>query len=290
LGFDVVVIKPVPPYTITPHLRRFSLRGSPTPCVYDDALRRCSRLVRVRGCLVAYRVFIVREGWDPLIKVHVLRGDVGVTAEVVKHVLNTEYRYPSTDELISACPGLEVVLRRYPGLRPALNPTMWESLVKAITNQQISIYLALTITSRLVTHYGIRLRVGDGEYLYDFPTPEEVLRAGVTGLRSVGLSLRKAEYVVGIAEAIVKQGYDLGRVAELRPDEAIEELMKFRGVGPWTAKLAYMAYTGNLSILLPEDLAVRKGLEIARCREDVLKELTPHAGLISYLAAFLYEG
>ena len=107
-------------------------------------------------------------------------------------------------------------------------------------------------------------------------------------LRALGLSRRKAEYVNGVAEAIVKQGYDLEGVGELPPQEAVEELRKFRGVGLWTAKLAYMAYTGNLN-LLPEDLSVSRGLRLAQCREELLGKVTDYAGPISYLAATLYE-
>ena len=124
---------------------------------------------------------------------------------------------------------------------------------------------------------------------YDFPVPEAMLRAGVSRLRNLGLSRRKAEYIIGIAEAIVKRGYDLERVGRLPPQEAVEELRVFKGVGPWTAKLAYMAYTGNLNLFLPEDLSVSRGLRLAGCRRELIVEAIDYAGLISYLAAMLYE-
>lgn len=283
------VIRPRAPYMITPHLRQFSLRGEPTPCLYDEVSRTCARLVTLGdGTRVGFEATVVSEGWDPLVRVRVLFGSPKAVVGVVKHVLNVGYEYPDTSLLVEACPGLRVVVEEYPGLRPALNPSMWESLVKAVINQQIPTRLALRITSRLVECLGERVVVS-GRALYDFPSPEAVLGAGVERLRGLGLSRRKAEYVISVAEAIVKQGYDLEGVGELPPQEAVEELRKFRGVGPWTAKLAYMAYTGNLNLLLPEDLSVSRGLRLAQCREELLGKVTDYAGLISYLAATLYE-
>jgi len=73
---------------------------------------------------------------------------------VVRHVPNTDYAYPNVNSLINACPGLKEVLSRHPGLRPALNPGMRESLLKAITEQQITMRLALRITAKLTLTLG----------------------------------------------------------------------------------------------------------------------------------------
>jgi len=287
---QVITIKPKPPYTITPHLSQFTLRNSPTPCIYDPQARTCRRAV-TWGVEepIAYEAKVVREGWDPLIEVHVYAGPESLAEKVVRHVLNTDYAYPDVNSLINACPGLKEVLSKYPGLRPALNPSMWESLLKAIIGQQIPTRLANRITAKLTLTLGRKL-VRCGKEFHDLPTPHDTLKAGAEALRGVGLSRRKAQYILGIAEAVVKGRYDLESITKLRPEDAIEELRKFKGVGPWTAKLAYMACTGNLNLLLPEDLSVSRGLKLAGCREELISEAAPHAGLISYLAANLYEG
>ncbi len=287
---QVITIKPEPPYTITPHLSQFTLRNSPTPCVYDPEARACRRAVTWGvNEPVAYEARVIREGWDPLIEVRVYAGPKAVAEKVVRHILNTDYTYPNVNSLINACPGLAGILSKHPGLRPALNPSMWESLLKAIIGQQIPTRLASKITAKLTLTLGRKLVRGRKEF-YDLPTPHDVLNAGADALRRAGLSRRKAEYVLGVAEAVVKRGYDLESIAKLGPEEAVEELMKFRGVGAWTAKLSYMARTGNLSLLLPEDLSVSRGLQLANCVKELNDDVRPHAGLISYLAAYLYEG
>ncbi len=287
---SVAVIKPNVPYMITPHLRQFTLKDKPTPCIYDDVSRTYMRLVTwgtEEG--VAYKATVISEGWKPLIKIHVYKGPLETAMRIIEHILNVKYVYPDTSLLIRTCPGLREVVERYPGLRPALNPSMWESLVKTIVNQQILVHLALRIISKLVEYLGKKINIDKSRIFYDFPTPEAILNTGIDVLRNMGLSKRKAEYVTDIAKAIVKQGYDLERIGKLTPQEAIEELMTFRGIGPWTAKLAYMAYTGNLNLLLPEDLSVNRGFRLANCRREFMIKAVDYAGLISYLTAILYE-
>ncbi len=288
---SVAIIKPNPPYMITPHLRKFTLKDKPTPCIYDNLSRTCMRLV-TWGVKeeVAYEVTVISEGWKPLIRIRVFKGSLETAVRIIEHVLNVKYMYPDISLLINACPGLREVVERYPGLRPALNPSVWESLVKTIVNQQIPIHLALRIISKLVEYLGRKITIDNSRRIfYDFPTPEAILNAGVDELRGMGLSRRKAEYLTGIAEAIVKRGYNIERIGKLIPQEAIEELMTFRGIGPWTAKLAYMAYTGNLNLLLSEDLSVNRGLRLANCRKKFMIDVADYVGLISYLAAILYE-
>jgi len=287
-GNAQLVIRPEAPYAITPHLREFTAEGMPTPCIYDRRSRSCRRLVRwgVRE-RVAYEARVLSEGWAPAISVEVFEGDARVAEEVVRHVLNTDFRYPRIEQLTKACPGLSSILSKHPGLRPALNPSLWESLVKAIASQQIRLHLANRLIAKLTMRLGAELVIKGREF-YDIPTPEEVVEAGPEALRSAGLSRRKAEYLVGIAEAVVRRGYDIESITRLRPDDAVEELRKFRGVGPWTAKLAYMAATGNLSLMLGEDLSVSRGLRLVRCEEG-LGGVKEYLGLISYLASIAYE-
>ncbi|HDI02077.1 MAG TPA: DNA-3-methyladenine glycosylase 2 family protein [Ignisphaera sp.] len=286
---EQVVISPIPPYMISPHIARFTLKDMPTPCIYNPDAKVCRRAIRwgIRG-IVAYEVKIVREGWNPLINVSVYLGEKEIVEHIVKHILNTEYCYPEIDTLVNTCPGLSKVLNRYPGLRPALSPSLWGSLLKAIISQQIPMYLANRIIARLIMSIG-RKFVIHGKEFYDVPTSYEIVEVGFEKLRMLGLSRRKAEYILSIAKAIVRDRYDIESLAKLDPEEAIKELCRFKGIGPWTAKLAYMATTGRLTLLLPEDKSVRKGLEIAKCRKEAVEKLREYAGLISYLASFLYE-
>ncbi len=80
---------------------------------------------------------------------------------------------------------------------------------KGTVNQQLPIYLALRVTSKLVEHLGEKTSISKDRTLYVFPATWKVLDAGVEKPRNIGPSRRKAEYLIEIAEAIVKQGYSI---------------------------------------------------------------------------------
>jgi DNA-3-methyladenine glycosylase II len=123
-------------------------------------------------------------------------------------------------------PVLAEVVAMLPGFRPPLAPNPFEALVGAITTQQVSLQSAAAIRSRFVGRYGTR-----HEHATEFPSRERVSGATVAGLRSLGFSERKAEYLLGLA----RSDLDLEQLRTLPDEEVAETLMSFRGLGRWTA-------------------------------------------------------
>ena len=82
------------------------------------------------------------------------------------------------------------------GLRPPLAPDPFETLVSAITAQQVSLHAAFAIRTRFVQRFGRR-----AEQAYAFPTEQRLRRAKEEELVALGFSRRKAEYVLGVAAA-----------------------------------------------------------------------------------------
>ncbi len=135
-------------------------------------------------------------------------------------------------------------------------------MVKTTISQNLPQKIALKIIARLVESLGEK-RVYRNTIFYDFPKPEAIVEAGIDKLYSPGLSRRKAEYVYGVAR-LVLEGCDIESLRKKNIGEAIRELKRIKGVGSWTAKLALMASTGNLSLDLLEDKAVSRGLTLPR--------------------------
>jgi DNA-3-methyladenine glycosylase II len=86
--------------------------------------------------------------------------------------------------------------------------------------------------------------------------PERFLALDDTELRSVGFSRQKAGYVRGIAELIVSGRLDLEHIAQLDGDEAIEKLIKVRGIGVWTASCFALFVNGATDIWPSGDRAL----------------------------------
>ena len=55
----------------------------------------------------------------------------------------------------------------------------------------------------------------------------------------------------------------LGECDKLSDDEIKDQLVKIKGVGPWTAEMLLIFNLGRLDVLPIHDLGVRKGFQIA---------------------------
>lgn len=137
------------------------------------------------------------------------------------------------------------------GFRPTLNPQAFEALVIAITTQQISLRAAAAIRSRFIAHFGVRHDVA-----WEFPARERVALARVQDFAELGFSLRKAEYVIGLA----RSGLDLDALAELSDDEVIPALTALPGLGRWTADWFLARHLARPHAWPAGDLGVRKAV------------------------------
>jgi DNA-3-methyladenine glycosylase II len=135
------------------------------------------------------------------------------------------------------------------GLRTeALEP--YESLVRAITHQQLHGNAARAIMARFLALYpGI-----------DFPTPAMVMATEQTLLRGCGLSSAKVATIRGIAAGALEGVVPTRRAASRLSDGAlIERLTTLRGVGRWTVEMLLMFCLGRPDVLPVDDFGVREG-------------------------------
>jgi DNA-3-methyladenine glycosylase II len=121
--------------------------------------------------------------------------------------------------------------------------TLFESVIHSIVGQQLSGVAAQRIWERVIEQVG--------------SSPEAVAGASVDELRAVGLSGRKAEYVQGVAQAVISGELDLAALEAFSDDEVVERLMALRGVGPWTAHMFLIFALGRPDVLADGDGGVR---------------------------------
>ena len=50
------------------------------------------------------------------------------------------------------------------------------------------------------------------------------------------------------------------KIGKMNNEEAIEELMKFKGIGRWTAELILITTLGRMDLCVPDDLGARKAV------------------------------
>ncbi len=123
------------------------------------------------------------------------------------------------------------------------------ALVSSIISQQISTSAADSIERKLKTLIAPKRLTAE---LLSSYTPEQ--------LRTAGVSPQKAGYLLDLAGKVNDREVRLGRVHQLSDDEVIEELVKIKGVGVWTAHMFLMFSLGRADVFPHGDLGVRMAL------------------------------
>lgn len=206
---------------------------------------------------------------------------------IAAYVLQTDLDLSPFYEVALRDRRLGPVVRELWGLRPLRPASLFEMLITAITEQQISMRVAEVMRHRLTSRFGGAV---DGAPV--FPDAGSLKDATLDSLVGCGLSRRKAEYVRGISKMVSSGELDLEALKRLPDDEAFRVLTGVRGVGPWTADYVLVRGMGRLDRVPVEDLgigrAVGKYLGEGRRVEDpgevlpLLRPFAPYRGLAAY--------
>jgi DNA-3-methyladenine glycosylase II len=232
------------PYDFARSVDRFRLYGSDRATVWHD------------GGL--HRVVAGRE-----IRIEAVPGGVSVAPaapgvdEHVARLLGLRFDLPAFWRWAAGEPVLGALRGVLAGFRPPLQPEPWEALVTAITAQQVSLASACAVRARLVERYGERHDVA-----WSFPTRERVAAASAGELAALGLSARKAEYVVGLARSEL----DLDALQRAPDEDVVRALTAVRGLGRWTADWFLARTLGRPDAWPAGDLGLRKA--VARFYRD----------------------
>ena len=147
-------------------------------------------------------------------------------APVVLTLLGAPFDLPAFYDFAQADPVLARLTRELAGFRPPLSPDPFEALVGSITAQQVSMFAAFAVRSRMIERFGDR-----AEHAWSFPTRERIASAREEELVALGFSRRKAEYVVALA----RSDLDFDELRELPDEEVKARIVALRGLGEWTA-------------------------------------------------------
>lgn len=194
----------------------------------------------------------------------------GELEEVVARLLGLEVDLTPFYRLAAGHPRLQRLVRSFAGLRPPCFPSVFEGLVNGIACQQLSLNVGITLLNRLTAAYGARCpgsAEGVPEEAFAFPTPEQLASADPAHLRSLGFSVRKAENIVALAQAVSSGRLDVERLRSkagtdgLDDAAAISELDRIPGVGRWTAEYVALRGAGRLDVFPGDDVGAQNRLK-----------------------------
>ncbi|MEC9451275.1 MAG: DNA-3-methyladenine glycosylase 2 family protein [Chloroflexota bacterium] len=160
--------------------------------------------------------------------------------------MKPKYWDKAIKELSSKDPILKKIIGNHKNeyLIPSNDP--FNTLVNSIIGQQISTHAAKSIKMKLEKLTKIN--------------PKGILSKKSNELRKCGLSSMKVKYLVDISERVENKITDFYNISNLEDEEAKSELMKIKGIGPWTAEMFLIFYLARPNILPRGDIGIINSL------------------------------
>ena len=126
-------------------------------------------------------------------------------------------------------------------------PASFETLARSIIGQQISRAAASAIWTRM------RDQDQSSASIIAAKQPDDLM--------PFGLSRRKAEYLIGIADEIQSGRLDLAALAEMSGEDVQKRLVEIRGIGAWTADNFRLFALGDMDAWPANDIALQEGMK-----------------------------
>ncbi|MBX3623888.1 MAG: DNA-3-methyladenine glycosylase 2 family protein [Rhizobacter sp.] len=127
------------------------------------------------------------------------------------------------------------------------------TLARSIVGQQISVKAAQAVWDRFVA-------LMDGAPTRVLPAAVAQIEAAV--LRSAGLSARKVEYLLDLAQHFESGKVHVRQWQQMDDEAIIEELVAIRGIGRWTAEMFLIFHLMRPNVLPLDDVGLIKGISI----------------------------
>ncbi|WP_338471789.1 DNA-3-methyladenine glycosylase [Niallia sp. XMNu-256] len=151
---------------------------------------------------------------------------------------------------------LKSIFQAHYGTALVLEFSPYRCLLKCIIHQQLNTSFAHTLTERFVKKYGYEI-----DNVWFYPSPDQVANLTVDELRELQFSGRKAEYVIGIGEKVSEGELDFDTMENQSEQDIYNELIKIRGVGPWTVQNFLMFGLGRPNLFPMADIGIQNALK-----------------------------
>jgi len=151
------------------------------------------------------------------------------------------------NELVKKEPKFAFYIEKFGALTRTVNENIFESIIDAVVSQQISGKVAQVILNRLIEKAKI-------------VTPKNLLLLSEDDYKLIGLGKQKSTYIKSISNSFLNCEINEHILKTLDDKKVVEELIKLKGVGEWTAEMLLIFSLKRKNVLSAKDLGIRKGL------------------------------
>ena len=272
-----VIIEPLSPFDLTLSSLVFAdgnrcVRSYQDEC-FSQVIDTGKRLVWARlmsnGCVDKPKLILELYTED----VKISESEKQQATKVISHIFSLNMPLESFYDHVKNDFVMSHITQRLCGFKFPTTPTVFESLIDAIVEQQISIKVARNIEERLAVMFGESICVC-GETFFAFPSATALMKAGVDRIRQTGLSLRKAEYIYGVAQRVTEGVLDLEGLKNCDTNETIVGMLdNIRGIGVWTAELTMLRGMHRFNVFPADDFGLRRVISRYYCNGRPIKAI-----------------
>ena len=142
----------------------------------------------------------------------------------------------------------------------------FETAVRTVLGQQITVKAAQTLTARFIGAFGEPVESG-----FAFPSPEKTAALPEQSLIDLGVAPTRAKAIAAMAKGVLEDALNLSPTADAETE--IPKLLALPGVGPWTANYLAIRTMRAPDAFLDSDYGVKKALSPLSVKEiKALKE------------------
>jgi len=253
-----VSLSPRGDYAIAPVLEFFHLRALPG-VEYADT-KSYSRTLKIGDAIGWIEIGIGPKGLMLTLSENLAPHLRPLVAQV-RGAFDLDAEMTTVDAHLSTDKGLARDVKREAGVRVPGALDGFETSIRAVLGQQVTVVGARTLTTRLVETFGHRtgdLQTARGIALtHAFPDAAQLANAGAAAIAKIGLPMKRAETLHRLAVASASGKLPLARGAIAAGRAALAEVA---GIGPWTIEYVAMRALGDPDAYPATDIALINAL------------------------------
>lgn len=131
----------------------------------------------------------------------------------------------------------------------SIHPDPFLRLTRTIVGQQLSVKAAQTIFGRFEKLFTENIN------------PKELLTLSEEKIRGAGISFQKIKYLRDLAQKTLSEEVDLHNLKNKQNEEIINELIKIKGIGLWSAEMFLMFSLGRPDVFSYGDLGLQNAIQ-----------------------------
>ena len=272
-GFHCTLRLPYrPPFDWNAMLSFFAQRAIPG-VEFADADGYC-RTLRIGKATGSLRVTHEEKEHSLLLDVFLSDSrDLLVVVERVRRMFDLDVNLSAIHEVLKADPVLEPLIEKRPGLRLPGAWDAFETAVRAVVGQQVSVKAARTVVGRIAAQAGPPCEQAcHPDLCRYFPTADELNRSD---LEHVGMPRKRIQTLYALAGEMVSGAMDFCVTVSVA--DFIKRLTAIAGIGAWTAEYIAMRAFGEPDAFPAGDLGIKRALQPAGGPEPTRRQLLERA-------------